>query len=138
RGDDHAENVIRNLTELNTGDPVVHIDHGVGRYQGLQTLEIDGQKQEFLTLEYADKAKLYVPVSSLHLISRYSGASDNTAPLHRLGTEQWAKETRQAAEQIHDAAAELLSIYARRAAKPGLAFQRARQDYGAFCAGLRF
>ncbi len=138
RGDDHAENVIRNLTELNPGDPVVHIDHGVGRYQGLQTLEIDGQTLEFLTLEYADKAKLYVPVSSLHLIARYSGASDTTAPLHRLGTDQWAKEKRKAAEQIHDTAAELLNIYARRAAKPGHAFDLMRHDYEAFCEGFPF
>ena len=138
RGDDHAENVIRNLTELNAGDPVVHIDHGVGRYQGLQTLEIDGQQMEFLTLEYADKAKLYVPVSSLHLISRYSGASDMGAPLHRLGTEQWAREKRKAAEQIHDTAAELLNIYARRAAKAGVAFDLSQLDYEAFCAGFPF
>ena len=138
RGDDHAENVIRNLTELNPGDPVVHLDHGVGRYQGLQTLEFDGQQQEFLTLEYADKAKLYVPVSSLHLISRYSGASDTMAPLHRLGTEQWAKEKRKAAEQIHDTAAELLNIYARRAAKPGHVFKLSKLDYEAFCEGFPF
>jgi len=138
RGDDNAENVIRNLTELNPNDPVVHIDHGVGRYKGLQTLEIDGQKQEFLTLEYANEAKLYVPVSSLHLISRYSGASDSMAPLHRLGTDQWTKEKRKAAEQIHDTAAELLNIYARRAAKPGHAFDLNRQDYEAFCEGFPF
>lgn len=138
RGDDNAENVIRNLTELNNGDPVVHIDHGVGRYKGLQTLDLDGQPQEFLTLEYANEAKLYVPVSSLHLISRYSGASDNTAPLHRLGTEQWSKEKRKAAEQIHDTAAELLNIYARRAAKPGFRFSINRSDYEAFCEGFPF
>ncbi|RLU04079.1 MAG: transcription-repair coupling factor [Ketobacter sp.] len=138
RGDDNAENVIRNLTELNADDPVVHIDHGVGRYKGLQTLELDGQKQEFLTLEYANEAKLYVPVSSLHLISRYSGASDALAPLHRLGTDQWSKEKRKAAEQIHDTAAELLNIYARRAAKPGHAFELNRHDYEAFCEGFPF
>ena len=138
RGDDNAENVIRNLTELNEGDPVVHIDHGVGRYQGLQTLDLDGQPQEFLTLEYANEAKLYVPVSSLHLISRYSGASDASAPLHRLGTEQWSKEKRKAAEQIHDTAAELLNIYARRAAKPGFRFEINRQDYDAFREGFPF
>ena len=138
RGDDNAENVIRNLTELNTNDPVVHIDHGVGRYKGLQTLEFDGQNQEFLTLEYANEAKLYVPVSSLHLISRYSGASDALAPLHRLGTDQWNKEKRKAAEQIHDTAAELLNIYARRAAKPGHAFTVNRHDYEAFCEGFPF
>ena len=138
RGDDNAENVIRNLTELNTNDPVVHIDHGVGRYKGLQTLEFDGQSQEFLTLEYANAAKLYVPVSSLHLIGRYSGASDALAPLHRLGTEQWSKEKRKAAEQIHDTAAELLNIYARRAAKPGHAFAINRHEYEAFCEGFPF
>jgi len=138
RGDDNAENVIRNLTELNPDDPVVHIDHGVGRYKGLQTLEIDGQKQEFLTLEYANQAKLYVPVSSLHLISRYSGASDALAPLHKLGTDQWSKEKRKAAEQIHDTAAELLNIYARRASKPGHAFDLSRHDYEAFSAGFPF
>lgn len=138
RGDDNAENVIRNLTELNPGDPVVHLDHGVGRYQGLQNLEIDGQKQEFLTLEYANQAKLYVPVSSLHLISRYSGASNQFAPLHKLGTDQWSKEKRKAAEQIHDTAAELLNLYARRAAKPGQVFEINREDYEAFCEGFPF
>ena len=138
RGDQQAENVIRNLTELQAGDPVVHIDHGVGRYQGLQTLDIDAQPQEFLTLEYAGGAKLYVPVSSLHLISRYSGASDSLAPLHKLGTDQWNREKRKAAEQIHDTAAELLNIYARRAAKAGHAFSISRADYEAFCAGFPF
>ena len=138
RGDDNAENVIRNLTELNPGDPVVHIDHGVGRYQGLQTLDLDGQPQEFLTLEYANEAKLYVPVSSLHLISRYSGASDTHAPLHKLGTDHWNKEKRKAAEQIHDTAAELLNIYARRAAKPGFRFEINRNDYEAFSDGFPF
>ncbi len=138
RGDDQAENTFRNLTELNQGDPVVHIDHGVGRYQGLQNIEVDGQQQEFLMLEYAGGSKLYVPVSSLQLISRYSGANNTSVPLHRLGTEQWAKEKRKAAEQIHDTAAELLNIYARRAAKPGLSFQLNRHEYEAFCEGFPF
>ena len=136
--DDQADNVIKNLTELKMDAPVVHIDHGVGRYKGLQSLEIDGQAQEFLALEYAKEAKLYVPVSSLHLISRYSGANDESAPLHRLGTEQWSKEKRKAAEQVHDVAAELLNIYARRAAKKGHAFTLNKLDYELFKEGFPF
>lgn len=138
RSDDSNDQVIKNLTELNIGAPVVHIEHGVGRYQGLQNLTIDGQEQEFLTLEYAGGSKLYVPVASLHLISRYSGAEDSSAPLHRLGTEQWAKEKRKAQEQIHDVAAELLNIYARRAAKSGFAFKLSKQDYQNFVEGFPF
>ncbi len=138
RTDDSSDQVIKNLTELNIGAPVVHIEHGVGRYQGLQNLTIDGQEQEFLTLEYAGGSKLYVPVASLHLISRYSGAEDSSAPLHRLGTEQWAKEKRKAQEQIHDVAAELLNIYARRAAKAGYAFKLGKQDYQNFVEGFPF
>src|SRR5690606_18668305 len=115
RSIDSPENAIRNLTELRIGAPVVHIDHGVGRYCGLQTLTIDDQDAEFLTLEYAESAKLYVPVASLHLVSRYSGADEELAPLHRLGADAWAKAKRKAAEKIRDVAAELLDIYARRA-----------------------
>ncbi|MFN3587093.1 MAG: transcription-repair coupling factor, partial [Moraxellaceae bacterium] len=133
-----AEMGIRNLGELQPGAPVVHIDHGVGRYQGLVTLELDGEPQEFLLLEYADNAKLYVPVASLHLIARYSGADDAAAPLHRLGTEQWSKARRKAAEQVRDTAAELLNIYARRAARPGHAFRFDESDYALFAAGFPF
>jgi transcription-repair coupling factor (superfamily II helicase) len=133
-----GELVIRNLSELRPGAPVVHIDHGVGRYQGLVTLEVDNQAQEFLLLEYADSAKLYVPVSSLHLIARYAGADDEHAPLHRLGTEQWTKARRRAAEQVRDTAAELLNIYARRAARPGHAFSFSEGDYALFAAGFPF
>ena len=117
-----AENVVRNLSELRIGAPVVHIDHGVGRYCGLQTLTIDNQEAEFVTLEYADGAKLYVPVASLHLISRYSGAEGDATPLHKFGNEQWQKAKRKAAEQIRDVAAELLDIYCApcRAPRPGL------------------
>jgi len=136
--DEHAENIVKNLTELNIGAPVVHIDHGVGRYLGLQTLAIDEQEQEFLTLEYAKGAKLYVPVSSLHLISRYSGANDEHAPVHNLGTEQWQKEKRKAAEQIRDAAAELLNIYARRAAKKGHIYKICKEDYDLFASDFPF
>lgn len=132
------ELIIRNLSELKPGAPVVHIDHGVGRYQGLVILALDGQEQEFLLLEYADQAKLYVPVASLHLIARYSGADDAMAPLHRLGTEQWSKARRKAAEQVRDTAAELLNIYARRAARPGHAFSFSESDYALFSAGFPY
>ena len=135
---DIGEYTVRSLTELQEGAPVVHIDHGVGRYLGLQVLEIDQQKAEFLTLEYADGAKLYVPVSSLHLISRYSGAGDDHAPLHKLGTEQWEKAKRKTAEKIRDTAAELLDIYARRAARKGFKHDDPDQSYEAFSAGFPF
>src|SRR5690606_5083437 len=120
---DHGDNVIKHLTELREGAPVVHIDHGVGRYQGLTTLDYDGQSNEFLVLQYADDAKLYVPVTSLHLIARYTGSDEALAPLHKLGSEQWQKAKRKAAEQVRDVAAELLDIYARRAARKGYAFK---------------
>ncbi len=135
---DQSEQVIRNLTELSIDAPVVHLDHGVGRYKGLQTLEIDNQAAEFLTLEYASEAKLYVPVSSLHLISRYSGSDASLAPLHRLGNEQWSKAKRKAAEKARDAAAELLDIYARRAARKGFQFSAPDDSYAIFTAGFPF
>jgi len=135
---DGGENVIKNLTELREGSPVVHIDHGVGRYQGLTTLEIEGQAQEFLLLQYAEDAKLYVPVASLHLIARYTGSDDALAPLHRLGSETWQKAKRKAAEQVRDVAAELLDIYARRAAREGYAFKDPQVDYETFAAGFPF
>ncbi len=136
--DGAADNVIKNLTELHEGAPVVHIDHGVGRYLGLVTLEIEGQSAEFLALEYADQAKLYVPVANLHLIARYTGSDDALAPLHRLGSEQWQKAKRKAAEQVRDVAAELLDIYARRAAREGFAFTDPAADYETFSAGFPF
>ena len=126
------EAIIRDLTALAEGAPVVHEEHGVGRYRGLQTLELDGVQTEFLTLEYAEGAKLYVPVSALHLITRYSGGAPETAPLHRLGSDQWAKAREHAAEQVRDVAAELLDIYARRAAREGHAFHLNELDYQAF------
>ncbi len=138
KSDDSGENAIKNLTELKLNAPVVHLDHGVGRYKGLQSLEFDGQQQEFLTLEYGDGAKLYVPVSSLHLISRYSGVDDALAPLHKLGNEQWSREKRKAAEKIQDTAAELLNVYARRAAKKGYQYKISKLDYEAFCEGFTF
>ena len=138
KGRDAGENVIKNLTELREGAPVVHIDHGVGRYHGLVTLEIEGQAAEFLMLQYAEDAKLYVPVSSLHLIARYTGSDDALAPLHRLGSETWQKAKRKAAEQVRDVAAELLDIYARRAAREGYAFEDPQLDYETFSAGFPF
>ena len=132
------EQIIRNLTELHTGAPVVHEDHGVGRYLGLQTLEVGGMETEFLTLEYARGDKLYVPVSSLHLISRYSGASPENAPLHKLGGDQWERLKRKATEKVHDIAAELLEIYARRAANPGFACPPPEDEYAAFAAAFEF
>ncbi|MVW76058.1 transcription-repair coupling factor [Pseudomonas xionganensis] len=135
---DGGDNVIKNLTELREGAPVVHIDHGVGRYLGLVTMEFDGQAAEFLALMYAEEAKLYVPVASLHLIARYTGSDDALAPLHRLGSETWQKAKRKAAEQVRDVAAELLDIYARRAAREGYAFQDPSVDYATFSAGFPF
>ncbi|SHL77552.1 transcription-repair coupling factor [Phytopseudomonas punonensis] len=135
---DAGDNVIKNLTELREGAPVVHIDHGVGRYLGLVTMEFDGQAAEFLALMYAEEAKLYVPVASLHLIARYTGSDDALAPLHRLGSEVWQKAKRKAAEQVRDVAAELLDIYARRAAREGYAFNDPKADYETFSAGFPF
>ncbi len=135
---DNGDAVIKNLTELREGAPVVHIDHGVGRYLGLATLEVDNQTAEFLMLAYADEAKLYVPVASLHLIARYTGSDDALAPLHRLGSETWQKAKRKAAEQVRDVAAELLDIYARRAAREGYAFKDPLGDYATFSAGFPF
>jgi transcription-repair coupling factor (superfamily II helicase) len=130
--------IVQNLTDLLPGAPVVHEDHGVGRYLGLQTLEVGGSQAEFLTLEYAGDDKLYVPVSSLHLISRYTGASPEQAPLHKLGSDQWQKARRRAAEQVRDVAAELLEIYARRAARQGHGFGLHHEEYSAFAAGFPF
>ncbi|MDA0979214.1 MAG: transcription-repair coupling factor, partial [Proteobacteria bacterium] len=133
-----AELAIKSLTELTIGAPVVHIDHGVGRYQGLQTLTIDDQETEFLTLVYQDDAKLYVPVSALHLISRYTGAEEGLAPLHRLGGETWTRAKRKAAEQVHDVAAELLNIYARREARKGFAYPMPDEAYETFARSFPF
>ncbi len=130
--------VIRHMTELNIGAPVVHLDHGVGRYRGLVTLTIDGYPMEFLCLEYAEEAKVYVPVTALHLVSRYTGAGEENAPLHRLGSDQWDKAKRRAAEKVHDVAAELLDIYARREASESFAFAAPADDYQRFCEQFPF
>ncbi|AOA58121.1 transcription-repair coupling factor [Acinetobacter larvae] len=132
------EFLIRSLTELSIGAPVVHIDHGVGRYAGLVTLCIDEQDHEFLQLDYADAAKVYVPVTHLHLISRYSGGDPDLAPLHKLGTDAWNKAKRKAMEQIHDVAAELLHIQARRQSKAGLSFALDEAAYRQFSSGFAY
>jgi len=130
--------IIRNLTDLNPGAPVVHEAHGIGRYAGLERLEVAGIDGEFVAVEYAGGDRLYVPVASLHLLSRYTGASPESAPLHKLGSGQWEKVRRKAAEQVSDAAAELLDIYARREARPGHAFGLSETDYLAFAAAFPF
>ena len=133
-----ADALIKNLTELEIGAPVVHEEHGVGRYQGLQTIDVGGMTTEFLTLLYADDARLYVPVASLHLISRYTGAAGDMAPLHRLGSDQWQRARRKAAEQVRDVAAELLDIYARREARQGHVFKLSEDQYAAFATAFPF
>ncbi|MBW8893555.1 MAG: transcription-repair coupling factor, partial [Burkholderiales bacterium] len=130
--------LIKDLSELKVGDPVVHINHGIGRYQGLINIDVGDGSSEFLHLEYADKATLYVPVAQLHLIGRYTGVSPEEAPLHKLGSGQWEKAKRKAAEQVRDTAAELLNLYARRAAREGHAFRYSGQDYEAFAASFGF
>ncbi len=132
------EFLVKSLLELTIGAPVVHIDHGVGRYGGLVTLEIDEQTHEFLQVDYAANAKVYVPVANLQLISRYSGGDPENAPLHKLGTDTWNKAKRKALEKIHDVAAELLNIQARRQAKPGLAFEIDEIGYQQFANGFAF
>ncbi|MEZ9905434.1 transcription-repair coupling factor [Vibrio breoganii] len=134
----NSDTVIRHLAELKPGQPVVHLDHGIGRYLGLQTLEAGGIKTEYVTLEYLNESKLYVPVSSLNLISRYSGGAEDTAPLHKLGSESWGKARRKAAERVRDVAAELLDVYAKRELKPGYKFQLDREQYAQFKAGFPF
>ncbi|EKT56386.1 transcription-repair coupling factor [Providencia sneebia] len=134
----NTDTLIRNLAELRPGQPVVHIEHGVGRYQGLTTLEAGGITAEYLILTYAGNDKLYVPVSSLHLISRYSGGADENAPLHRLGSDSWSRARQKAAEKVRDVAAELLDIYAQRAVKPGFAFKHDKEQYQEFCHGFPF
>jgi transcription-repair coupling factor (superfamily II helicase) len=136
--DNNTEAIFKNLAELTPGQPVVHIDHGIGRYQGLQTIENAGIATEFLVLSYANDAKLYVPVANLHLISRYSGSDTDHAPLHKLGTDTWSKAKKKAAEKVRDVAAELLDIYAKRENSSGYKFHVDPQDYRAFCDSFPF
>jgi transcription-repair coupling factor (superfamily II helicase) len=130
--------LIKDLSELKVGDPVVHVAHGIGRYQGLLHIDLGEGPSEFLHLEYADRATLYVPVSQLHLIGRYTGVSAEEAPLHKLGSPQWDKARRKAAEQVRDTAAELLDLYARRAAREGFAHRFSPHDYEAFATSFGF
>ncbi len=130
--------MVRDLSELKIGDPVVHVNHGIGRYLGLVSLDMGDGETEFLHLEYAKQSQLYVPVSQLHVISRYSGASANDAPLHALGSGQWEKARRKAAQQVRDTAAELLNLYARRALRQGHAFVWSAHDYERFADSFGF
>ncbi len=136
--DIETDAIFKNLAELSIGQPVVHIEHGIGRYLGLQTLETSGITTEFLMLSYANEAKLYVPVASLHLISRYSGTDAEHAPLHKLGTDTWSKAKQKAAEKVRDVAAELLDIYANRASNTGYTFKRDKADYLSFSDSFGF
>ncbi len=132
--EDNSDAIIKSLTELKLGSAVVHLDHGIGRYLGLKVIAIDGTKNEFLNLQYANDASLYVPVASLHLISRYTGAENSDqVSLHRLGNETWSKAKKKAAEKASDVAAELLDIYARRAARKGFAYETYSEEYKRFC-----
>ncbi|MGZ8341482.1 MAG: transcription-repair coupling factor, partial [Telluria sp.] len=133
-----VEAMVRDLSELKIGDPVVHINHGIGRYMGLASMDLGEGETEFLHLEYAKDTKLYVPVSQLHVISRYSGGSPEDAPLHSLGSGQWEKAKRKAAEQVRDTAAELLNLYARRAARKGHSFEYSSHDYQNFADSFGF
>ncbi|MEF3081939.1 transcription-repair coupling factor [Luteimonas sp. SMYT11W] len=132
------DSIIRDLGELSEGSPIVHEDHGVGRYRGLVVLEAGGQPGEYLDIEYAKGDRLYVPVSQLHLVNRYSGASPETAPLHSLGGEAWTKARKKAADKVRDVAAELLEIWAKRQARAGLALEVDRTMYEPFAAAFPF
>jgi transcription-repair coupling factor (superfamily II helicase) len=132
------EAILRDLQDLNPGAPVVHQEYGVGRYVGLQVMDIAGQSGEFLVLEYMDGDRVYVPVHSLHLVTRYTGAAPESAPLHKLGTDQWARARRKAAEQVRDVAAELLDLYARRKAQQGVKLAVTEQEYQKFADAFPF
>ena len=134
----NVEGLLRDLSELKTGDPVVHEQHGIARYAGLINLDLGEGEGEFLLLEYADADKLYVPVAQLHVISRYSGGAPETAPLHKLGSGTWDKAKRRAMQQVRDTAAELLNLYAQRATRKGHAFKLSSRDYEEFAAGFGF
>jgi transcription-repair coupling factor (superfamily II helicase) len=138
RAERDPSKILKELTDLHTGAPVVHETYGVGRYLGLQTMDVAGYTGEFLLLQYADGDKLYVPVQALHLVSRYTGAPAETAPLHKLGGEQWQKARRKAAQRIRDVAAELLDLYSRRAAREGTQMLAGEAEYRAFQAGFPF
>ncbi|WP_153716028.1 transcription-repair coupling factor [Eikenella corrodens] len=133
-----SDGLLRDLAEINIGDPVVHEEHGIGRYMGLVTMDLGGETNEMMLLEYAGEAQLYVPVSQLHLISRYSGQAHENVALHKLGSGAWNKAKRKAAEKAHDTAAELLNLYAQRAAQSGYKFEINELDYQAFADGFGY
>nr|WP_180300141.1 transcription-repair coupling factor [Neisseria meningitidis] len=133
-----SDGLLRDLAEINIGDPVVHEEHGIGRYMGLITMDLGGETNEMMLLEYAGEAQLYVPVSQLHLISRYSGQAHENIALHKLGSGAWNKAKRKAAEKARDTAAELLNLYARRAAQSGHKFEINELDYQAFADGFGY
>ncbi|WP_118837079.1 transcription-repair coupling factor [Neisseria meningitidis] len=133
-----SDGLLRDLAEINIGDPVVHEEHGIGRYMGLVTIDLGGETNEMMLLEYAGEAQLYVPVSQLHLISRYSGQAHENIALHKLGSGAWNKAKRKAAEKARDTAAELLNLYARRAAQSGHKFEINELDYQAFADGFGY
>jgi transcription-repair coupling factor (superfamily II helicase) len=134
----NTEGMLRDLSELRMNDPVVHEQHGVGRYRGLQNIDFGEGETEFLLLEYQGDDKLYIPVSQLFLISRYSGGPPESAPLHSLGSGKWDKAKKRALKQIRDTAAELLNLYAQRASRKGHVFKLNLKDYDAFCEGFPF
>lgn len=134
----NTDSLIRSLAELTPGKPVVHLEHGVGRYAGLTTLETGGITAEYLIILYANETKLYVPISSLNLISRYSGGDEENAPLNKLGTDAWSKAREKAAEKVRDVAAELLDIYAQRETKPGFEFKQDKEQYELFRQGFAY
>ncbi|OAM25753.1 MULTISPECIES: transcription-repair coupling factor [Eikenella] len=133
-----SDGLLRDLAEINIGDPVVHEEHGIGRYMGLVTMDLGGETNEMMLLEYAGEAQLYVPVSQLHLISRYSGQAHENVALHKLGSGAWNKAKRKAAEKARDTAAELLNLYAQRAAQSGHKFEINELDYQAFADGFGY
>ena len=133
-----SDGLLRDLAEINIGDPVVHEEHGIGRYMGLVTMDLGGETNEMMLLEYAGEAQLYVPVSQLHLISRYSGQAHENVTLHKLGSGAWNKAKRKAAEKARDTAAELLNLYAQRAAQSGYKFEINELDYQAFADGFGY
>lgn len=133
-----SDGLLRDLAEINIGDPVVHEEHGIGRYTGLVTMDLGGETNEMMLLEYAGEAQLYVPVSQLHLISRYSGQAHESVALHKLGSGAWNKAKRKAAEKARDTAAELLNLYAQRAAQSGHKFEINESDYQAFADGFGY
>ncbi|HEZ2398011.1 TPA: transcription-repair coupling factor [Neisseria meningitidis] len=133
-----SDGLLRDLAEINIGDPVVHEEHGIGRYMGLVTMDLGDETNEMMLLEYAGEAQLYVPVSQLHLISRYSGQAHENVALHKLGSGAWNKAKRKAAEKARDTAAELLNLYAQRAAQSGHKFEINELDYQAFADGFGY